>query len=315
MAVLIILPPPPMFKADEVAKEIVRVLGEMPTGSKKPVVVALMGSTLVEEARPVLEGLRVPTYPFPERAASALGALLKRAETLSRVRRLQPPDMTRKVEGRKASTPEELVQAYGIETVPVLLARSVAEAVSAGQTLGYPVVMKIASQDIPHKSDVGGVVLNIADAEMLRMGYARIMERVIAARPAARIDGVHIQPQIPPGQEVILGAVRDPQFGPLMMFGSGGVEVEGLRDVAFALAPLDRGEAEKLIRSTWAGRRLKGFRDIPAADEEAVIAALIRLASLILENEWLEEIDINPLRVLRKGAVAVDVRVKRILEP
>jgi len=129
-------------------------------------------------------------------------------------------------------------------------------------------------------------------------------------KPEARIDGVHLQRQIPTGPEVIVGAVRDPQFGPLMMFGSGGVEVEGLKDVAFALAPLDQAEAEKMIRKTWAGRKLKGFRDIPPADEESVSDVLIKLSYLVLENESIKEIEINPLRVLNKGAIAVDVRVK-----
>ncbi|NTU55180.1 MAG: hypothetical protein HGA79_02910, partial [Anaerolineales bacterium] len=130
-------------------------------------------------------------------------------------------------------------------------------------------------------------------------------------KPEARIDGVHIQQQIPEGQEVIVGMVRDPQFGPLMMFGSGGVEVEGLKDVAFALAPLSQAEAEKMIRKTWAGRKLKGFRNIPPADEEAVVDVLVKLSRLVVENEFIEEIEINPLRVLGKGAVAVDVRMKR----
>jgi acetyltransferase len=136
------------------------------------------------------------------------------------------------------------------------------------------------------------------------------MERVKAAIPEARIEGVHVQRQIPAGQEVIVGAVRDPQFGPLMMFGSGGVEVEGLKDVAFALAPLDRAGALKMIRKTWAGQKLRGFRNIPPADEESVVDVMIKLSQLILEHESIEEIEINPLRVFSKGAIAVDVRVK-----
>ncbi len=136
------------------------------------------------------------------------------------------------------------------------------------------------------------------------------MDHVKAARPEARIEGVHIQRQIPHGQEVIVGAVRDPQFGPLMMFGSGGVEVEGLKDVAFALAPLTQAEALKMIRKTWAGRKLKGFRNIPPADEESAIDVLVKLSHLVLENESIEEIEINPLRVLDEGVIAIDVRVK-----
>jgi acetyltransferase len=170
--------------------------------------------------------------------------------------------------------------------------------------------MKIASPDILHKSDVGGVALNIQDADSLRRAYAQMMERIKEEKPEARIEGVHIQRQIAEGQDVIAGAVRDPQFGPLMMFGSGGVEVEGLKDVAFALAPLTRAEAESMVRRTWAGKKLKGFRHLPPVDEESVVDVLVRLSRLILEQEPIEEIEINPLRVLAKGAVAVDVRVK-----
>jgi acetyltransferase len=137
-----------------------------------------------------------------------------------------------------------------------------------------------------------------------------MMERIKSARPDASIDGIHIQRQIPHGQEVIVGAVRDPLFGPLMMFGSGGVEVEGLKDVAFALAPLNQAEAREMIRRTWAGRKLKGFRDIPAGDEEAVIDVLIKLSHLAVEQPDIQEIEINPLRVLAEGAVAVDIRIK-----
>ncbi len=299
--VMIILPPPPMFKAEDVADSLIPLIH----ASDKPVVIALMGSTLVENARSKFEGSQVPTYPFPERAASALSALAKRVEFLDR----GPQTVDRTVH-RPPSTVDNLVKAYGITTTPIKLAHDEKEAVTIAEELGFPVVMKIASPDISHKSDVGGVLLDITDIQSLQSGYAQIIKHVKAARPEARIEGVHLQRQIPQGQEVILGMVRDPQFGPLMMFGSGGVEVEGLKDVAFALAPLDQAEARKMIRKTWAGRKLKGFRNIPPADEEAVIDVLIKLSWLAMENEHVAEIEINPLRVLSQGAVAVDVRVR-----
>ena len=136
------------------------------------------------------------------------------------------------------------------------------------------------------------------------------MKRVEKLIPPPQIDGVHIQRQIADGQEVIVGMVRDPQFGPLMMFGSGGVEVEGLKDVAFALGPLNQAEAESMMRNTWAGKKLKGFRSIPPVDEEAVKDVLVKLSHLAIEHEEIEEIEINPLCVLIKGAIAVDVRIK-----
>ncbi|GAB4464844.1 MAG: acetate--CoA ligase [Anaerolineales bacterium] len=303
-AALVILPPPPMFKAEEVAEKLIETLRQF----DKPVVVSLMGSTLVEEANKTFQRASVPTYPFPERAVSALSALVKRAEILKRPiqpaeRAVQhPSDLT-------LSAPQLLIE-HGIPALPLKLARTAAEAVVIANEMGYPVVMKIASPDISHKSEVGGVILGIQDAASLSSAYAQMMTRVKAAAPHAAIEGVHLQKQIPAGQEVIVGMVRDPQFGALMMFGSGGVEVEGLKDVAFALAPLNQAEAEDMIRKTWAGKKLKGFRNISPVDEQAVIEVLIKLSRLAVENESIEEIEINPLRVLNKGAVAVDARMK-----
>jgi acetyltransferase len=321
-AVMVILPPPPMFKAEDVAEKIVETLeasglpladsgARAPSDSRKPVVVALLGSTLIENAAQAFQRASIPTYPFPERAASALAALCKRAEFLTTetqshgesAKSLRPSVSV-------AHSPDELVEAYGISTAPIQLARDEQQAIAIADELGYPVVMKIASPDILHKSDIGGVIVNITDSSRLQSAYTQIVERVRETQPDARIDGVHIQRYIQAGQEVIVGMVRDAQFGPLMMFGSGGVEVEGLQDVAFALAPLTQAEAEKMIRKTWAGRKLKGFRGLPPADEAAVIDVLIRLSWLAVENEDIEEIEINPLRVLESGAVAVDVRMK-----
>ncbi len=319
--VLVILPPPPMYKAEDVAEKLIEVMeaGSLPASGKllnsiarKPVVIALLGSTLIEEARSCFERARVPTYPFPERAASALGALVRRAEFLATeaLRRTEITDALPLRLSVAHPSPQELLSAYGIETIPIRLAHSIEEAAGLADKIGFPIAMKIASPDILHKSDVGGVALDIKDLLSLQNAYAQMMEHVQAAKPAARIEGVHLQRQIPPGQEVIVGAVRDPQFGPLMMFGSGGVEVEGLKDVAFALAPLTKAEALKLIRKTWAGRKLAGFRNIPPADEGAVADILQKLSRLVWEQEDIQEIEINPLRVLGHGAFAVDVRVK-----
>ncbi|MCB0119760.1 MAG: acetate--CoA ligase family protein [Anaerolineales bacterium] len=301
---MVILPPPPMFKAEDVAKAVNEVIGKF----DKPVAIALLGSTLVVNAVNEFRNANVPIYPFPERAASALAALVKRANGLQSLPTLQFESKASKV-GRLWA-PDKLMQEYGIPTAPIKLAANESEAVTIANELGYPVVMKIASPDISHKSDVGGVMLNIQDEQTLQSDYAQMMERVKSAMPKARIDGVHIQRQIPEGQEVIVGMVRDPQFGPLIMFGSGGVEVEGLKDVAFALGPLDQAEAESMMRKTWAGRKLKGFRSIPPVDENATRDVLVKLSILAAEHEEVDEIEINPLRVLTNGAAAVDVRIK-----
>jgi acetate---CoA ligase (ADP-forming) len=317
--VLVILPPPPMYQAGEVAEKLIGVMESIskPIASlRKPVVVALLGSTLIEEALTIFRRGDIPTYPFPERAASALGALLRRAGFVDDRPAIPPASaasadpMVHQPSSMVNPSPEELLDSYYIPIASIKLARSIEEAKTVGSALGYPIVMKIASPDISHKSDVGGVILNIQDVSSLMNAYTQMMLRVREAKPEARIEGVHLQRQIPQGQEVIVGAVRDPQFGPLMMFGSGGVEVEGLRDVAFALAPLSREQAQKLIRRTWAGRKLAGFRNIPPADEESVVEVVVRLSQLVMENEGIDEIEINPLRALARGAVAVDVRIK-----
>ena len=204
----------------------------------------------------------------------------------------------------------DMLDAYHIPTLRLQSVVTPDEAVQAAKKIGYPLVMKLASEDIPHKSDIGGVLLNIQNEKEVREGYKLIMERARIARPDARIDGVMIQKMVGNGQEVITGFVRDPQFGPMMMFGSGGVEVEGLKDVAFSLAPLTREDAEKMLQSTWAGKKLSGFRSITAVDREAVIDVLLRLSKLAVDLPEIQELEINPLRVLTKGSAAIDVRAK-----
>ncbi len=143
-------------------------------------------------------------------------------------------------------------------------------------------------------------------------GFHTVTQKASLACPAARIEGVHVQRMLTGGQEVIVGAVQDPQFGPLVMFGSGGIEVEGLNDVAFALAPLSREEAAWMLDSTWAGRKLDGYRNLPPADRAAVLQAILRLGQLAADYPDLAEIEINPLRVLPagQGAFALDVRAR-----
>jgi len=320
-AVLVILPPPPMYHTEEVADVLIPIIH----ASEKPILMALLGSELTKEANKHFQRADIPTYTFPEKAASALGILAKRAEFLNREGHPSPTGNAGAGEGTQRKeikssrslrlrgsnlSPEDLVTAYGIPTAPMKLATSADEAADIARKLGFPVVMKIASQDIFHKSDVGGVLLDIRNEREVYGGYAQLLKNAGNPRPNVRIEGVHLQRQVPDGQEVILGAVKDPQFGPLIMFGSGGVEVEGLKDVAFALGPLTKTEAEAMLRNTWAGRKLDGYRNIPPADKAAVVESLVRLSYLAAEHPEVAEIEINPLRALDTGAVAIDVRVK-----
>lgn len=319
--VLVIIPPPPVETAEADAEAIIPLI----KSASKPVVVALMGGATLSRAADLFKLARIPAYGFAEQAVSSLAALVKRAEFLQKGDE-QPytwkgldQGLARAalVDARPASfldpvAADRLMAAYGIPTVPVRLARSESEAAELAVGLGFPVVLKIASPDISHKSDVGGVYLNVKDGEEARFGFGRVMENALRASPKARIDGVHVQRMVPTGQEVIVGAKRDPQFGALMMFGSGGVEVEGLKDVAFALAPLLPSDANWLLQRTWAGRKLAGFRSIPPADGGAVLEVLGRLSQLAYDLPEIAEIEINPLRALAPGlgAVALDVRVK-----
>jgi acetyltransferase len=178
--------------------------------------------------------------------------------------------------------------------------------------MGFPVALKVASPEITHKSDVGGVLLHLENTRDVEKGFTDIINNCHQVSPEAEIIGVHVQRMTTSGQDVIIGAIQDPQFGALVMFGSGGIEVEGLKDVQFALAPLKSHEAKQLLEDTWAGKKLHGFRNLPPADREAVIDALLRVAQLASDYPQFAEIEINPLSVLEqgKGAVAVDVRVR-----
>jgi acetyl coenzyme A synthetase (ADP forming)-like protein len=332
-SVLVILPPPPMFTAGAVAKALIPIIHS----AEKPVVISLMGERLIQEAIEHFRAARVAEYRFPERAASALAVLAQRAEYLSRAQETpktfddvdrskveqilgdlasQVTTLQEKLAQTNGFIPQqsalELLSAYGIPAPQGKLATSQTQAQQIASQIGYPVALKVASQAIVHKSDLGGVLLNMSNAQAVAQGFTEIMHNSHSLYPEADIQGVYVQQMITAGQEVIVGAVQDPQFGPLVMFGSGGVEVEGLKDVAFALAPVTMEEAENLLESTWAGKKLQGFRNLPPADREAVMDVLVRLAQLASDFPQLLEMEINPLRVLPqgKGVYAVDVRVR-----
>ena len=320
-SVVVLLPAPPMFEAEDVAAALLPHI----QAASKPVTVALLGQKRLTAALARLREERVAVYPSAERAVAALAGLFRRAE----IERAPEPELSPPAGiDREAAalalagaapgawlapdSADRLMAAYRIPTAAVKLARTPEEAGALASTLGFPVVVKVASADIPHKSDVGGVILGLETAEAAAEAFRAVTARARAAQPSARLDGAHVQRMLPPGQEVIVGAARDAVFGPLMMFGSGGVEVEGLKDVAFDLAPLAQVHADRMLRRTWAGRKLAGFRSIPPGDAAAVRDVLCRLAQLAHDLPQVAEIEINPLRVLApgSGAVAVDVRVK-----
>ena len=324
-SVMVILPPPPMHTAGGIAKAVIPVIYT----ADKPVIVALMGERLIQEAVEHFRAARIPEYRFPERAAEALAVLTQRAEYLTssseiQDRSLQPFNdlnsvavgsiMSKYDSGGFISQEDafDLMNAYGIPTVQPQLAQTAHQAADLAQEMGFPVAIKIASPQITHKSDVGGVLLHLQNPQEVENGFAKVIENSQAALPDADLLGVLVQRMIPAGQDVIIGAIQDPQFGALVMFGSGGIEVEGLKDVQFALAPLSIKEAKQMLADTWAGKKLHGFRNLPPADQGAVVDVLLRLAQLACDYPQLAEIEINPLSVLEqgKGAFAVDVRVR-----
>ena len=315
--VLLILPPPPMFSAMGVAKAIIPII----QAADKPTVVALMGHDLIREARDAFRGAHIPTYPFPETAASALATLVQRRCILAQEDKAVAPAGIGVEKARELLATAEpgwlgpqiiddLLDLYGIPTPPMALAQTAAEAVRSAAEIGFPAALKIVSHDILHKSDAGGIILNLANEEMVEQAFKTMMVHAGEVYPEAAISGVQVQRMIHGGQEVIAGVSRDPQFGPLVMFGSGGVEVEGLQDVAFELAPLSQSAAKQLLQETWAGEKLAGFRHLSAVDEAAVVDILIRLGQMAVDLPQLAEIEINPLLVLPAGATAVDVRVR-----
>lgn len=321
--VIVILPPPPMTTAAEVAGAIIPVI----RSAVKPVVVTLMGEELIAHAARLFRQARIPDYRFPERSASAMRVLVARAQQFEGPTKEPMEIPQRDLEAAKsaianispstngfanAAAAQSLAAAYDVPTPREGVAQSPHEAVEIAGKIGYPVALKVLSSDIPHKSDVGGILLDLRAEEQVFEGFEQVMESVKKNAPQAEIQGVLVQRVAPPGQDVIVGVVRDPQFGPLVMFGQGGVEVEAVGDVAFTLAPLTRHEAEDMISRTWAGRRLAGYRDVPPADREAVIEALMALSQMALDHPQILEVEINPLRVFpgEDGAMALDIRLR-----
>ena len=197
----------------------------------------------------------------------------------------------------------------GVPVTETRLARSVEEAVAMADALGYPAALKIVSADIAHKSDVGGVVLGLADASAVRAAHATMLSRVAEAAPGARIDGVSVQRMAAPGIEVIVGGTTDPQFGPVLMFGLGGVFVEVLKDVAFRIVPLEPRDAAQMVREIKALPVLQGARGAAPADLGAIEAMLLRVSAFMAAHPEVAELDLNPVFAYAEGAVAVDARI------
>ena len=217
-----------------------------------------------------------------------------------------------KSEGRTILTEVESKQVLGEAGIPIAgaqLAASREEAVTAARQIGLPVVLKIVSPDISHKSDVGGVKLNLGSEEEVAAAFDEIVDAARRAQPGATVLGVSVQKMARPGVEVIMGMTKDPQFGPVLMFGLGGVFVEVLKDVAFRIVPLEPRDARQMIRDIQGFAVLEGFRGQEPADLAALEDMLMRLSAFVEEHPEIQELDLNPIFAYKDSALAVDARI------
>jgi len=215
-------------------------------------------------------------------------------------------------EGRKALLEPEakaICMEYGIPVTKFELAKNAKEAAEFAENLGYPVVLKIVSPDIIHKSDAGGVMVNLKSKTEVQDAYGKILENAKKYKATAKIVGVLVQEMVPQSTEVIVGAVKDPQFGQTLMFGLGGVFVEILKDVAFRIAPITREDANEMVTKVKAYPLLKGYRNTPPVDIDAIIDTLLGTSKLIMDYPEIMELDLNPIMAYEKGAKTVDARI------
>ncbi|MGQ9749668.1 acetate--CoA ligase family protein [Desulfosoma sp.] len=249
----------------------------------------------------------MPAYPMAERAAAAL-ANLYQASRLQKSPRQPvhfpefPPELSSFLQALRSTSQRRLLEHQakrvlelaGIRTARTALASNEDEAAAAAREIGYPVVLKIASLDILHKSDVGGVVLGISNEETLRSAYGRIMETVTRMAPHAKVEGVCVQSMVPAGTEIIVGGTRDPQAGPVVMFGLGGIWVEALKNVTFRLAPVTEGDAWAMMDEIQGSVVLEGLRGASPVSKDA-LAQLIVLVSHLMDCFPIQELDCNPV--------------------
>lgn len=204
---------------------------------------------------------------------------------------------------------KELLSKAGIPVVETKLARSKKEAISISKEMSFPVVLKINSRDVIHKSDSGGVKLGLANATQVGKAYSEIMSSIKRAYPEAQIEGISVQPMVPPGVEVIVGMSKDPQFGPVIMFGLGGILVEVLKDVSFRIVPVTERDAKEMIREIKGYPILEGYRGQKPASMPALEKLIVKVSQFVEKNIDIRELDLNPVFAYPDKAVAVDARI------
>ncbi len=320
--IIVVLTPQAMTEIEATAQAVADKAKEI----DKPILACFMGEKRVKAGINILVENNIPNYPFPGRAATALKAMSNYQGVLNRpqeeyttfevdkqaVRKLI--DEVRS-DGRLSigdSEARTICEAYGLSIPQSELAENADQAVAMANKIGYPVVMKIASPDILHKTDVGGVKVGLENDEDVRDAFDLMVYRANRYLPDAHIWGCLVQQMVPSGNlEVLVGMNRDPQFGPLVTFGLGGIYVETLKDVTFRIAPFTKIDAEKMLKEIRAKALLDGVRGKPPVDKEAIVDTLLRIGQLVQDFPEILEIDINPLTVFTKGqgAIAIDMRL------
>ncbi len=296
----------------------------------KPVLAVFSGGESVEKAKEFLMSYSVPAYEFPERAVDTLAGMARHHDTIlfldkaeeylhiriSELKRKRIKDIieTALSEGRTTLNEHEAKEILSIYGAPVSLgklAKSADEAVKFANELGYPIVLKIVSPQIMHKTDIGGVKLNLQSEDDVRKAFNEIMVNARKYRPNATIHGILVTPMVPPGKEIIVGMVRDPQFGPLIMFGLGGIYVEVLKDVSFRVAPISKNQALSMIEEIRSYPLLRGVRGEKPSDILGIVALIQTVSQLALDWPEIVEMDINPAFVYEQGhgCMAIDVKM------
>ncbi len=322
---LIMLSPQAMTDPMGVAKAIIEISDKL----NRTIICCWMGEEQVAEARKLLEDNGIPAFRMPETAIELFHHISKYYRNQKLL--LQTPEPTRQhgrpeaegakmlieallAERRKVLSEMEskaILRAFKVPVAQTMVARTATEALLLAEQIGFPIAMKVDSPDLPHKSDAGGVRLNIVNAPAVRNAYHDIIDTVSKRHPNAKINGVSIEPFLsrPNGRELMIGVFRDPIFGPVITFGAGGFDVEIFSDRSVALPPLNKFLAADLIDSTRASKILGQFHNMPPVDRDALKEVLLCISEMVCELPWIMELDLNPLIVDENGAIAADARI------
>jgi len=305
-----------------------RRIAELTEQAGKPVFVCYMGKMAVAEGQSILQQAKIPCYNFPEPAIQSLEAMYRYKQWQGRSQEpietfeVDKPAAAQVIERVTSSNQraggteivefqaQRMLEAYNLPTPQTALAQTSDQAVEAAERIGYPIVLKIASADISHKSDVGGVAVNLKSPEEVKKTFIELTSKAKARRPEAYITGCLVQEMAPQGvKEIIVGFKRDEQFGPLLMFGLGGIYVEVLKDIAFKLAPVSRNEARELIRGIRSYMLLKGVRGETGVNIEAIVDIILKMSQLAMDFPEIGEAEFNPVLVNDQTAIVADVRM------